>query len=397
MAYVAPYIDETGLHIPRYQDIVDDMVDGAKAIFGDDIYLENDSADYQLISVFALKTYDMLQALMYAYNARSPATAIGSSLDVVCKMNGLKRKEAGYSTCDVKITGLPNTQILNGVIQDAANTLWDLPKMVIIPESGTVVTTATCEIAGAVTVAIGDLSKIYTPTYGWTSVTNEGTAVIGNEIETDGALRLRQTKSVAMPSQTMLDGTLAAIMAIDEVNRVAVYENDTNSADVSTANPYGLPAHSITCVVEGGDRGEIANAILYHKGIGCYTNGDQTEEIIGDNGYVNYVRFCRPTYVDVYVEVKLKKYKGYISASASDVANAINDYLASLTMGSNISVSMLIGIAVGCNADVNAPTFGVQSLKIGTSAESLGTNDIVITYNQIPQTNLDEIDVEAVN
>ena len=56
MAYFTPYIDETGFHFPTYQDIVDDMVAGAKSIFGSDIYLENDSADYQLISIFALKT-----------------------------------------------------------------------------------------------------------------------------------------------------------------------------------------------------------------------------------------------------------------------------------------------------------------------------------------------------
>ena len=60
MAYFAPYIDATGFHYPTYQDIVDDMVAGAKSIFGSDLYLENDSADYQLISIFASKTYDTL-------------------------------------------------------------------------------------------------------------------------------------------------------------------------------------------------------------------------------------------------------------------------------------------------------------------------------------------------
>ena len=397
MAYVAPYIDEKGLHIPRYQDIVDDMVSEAKAIFGQDIYLENDSADYQLISIFALKTFDMLQALQYAYNARSPATAIGASLDTVVKLNGLKRKAAGYSTCDVIIKGYPSTQILGGVVQDAANTLWNLPAMVIIPESGEVVATATCQIVGAVTVAPGELNKIATPTYGWVSVTNEATAVPGNKEETDGELRLRQTQAVAMPSQTMLSGTLASIVAIKEVNRAAVYENDTNTAEVSLVNPYGLPPHSITCVVEGGDSKEIAEAILYHKGIGCYTNGDHIEEVEGDNGFINFVRFYRPTYKDIYVDVKLQKYKGYISATAAEVAAAIENYLKSLTMGSDVSVSMLVSIAMGCNRDVNAPTFGVKSLKIGTAPETVDTNDITINFNEIPQGAAEHIDVEAVS
>ena len=53
MAYFSPYIDGTGMHIPLYQEIVDKLVEDMKQIFGDDIYLEADSQDYQQISIFA--------------------------------------------------------------------------------------------------------------------------------------------------------------------------------------------------------------------------------------------------------------------------------------------------------------------------------------------------------
>lgn len=43
LSYFKPYIDETGIHIPRYTDIVEDLVEHAKSIFGADMYLENDS------------------------------------------------------------------------------------------------------------------------------------------------------------------------------------------------------------------------------------------------------------------------------------------------------------------------------------------------------------------
>ena len=51
MAYFKPYVDSKGLHIPSYQDILNDMIASMKQIYGDDIYLENDSADYQLLSI----------------------------------------------------------------------------------------------------------------------------------------------------------------------------------------------------------------------------------------------------------------------------------------------------------------------------------------------------------
>ena len=81
--YFKPYIDEKGIHIPRYVDIVEDLVEHAKSIFGADIYLENDSQDYEMISAQASKIYDTMELLQSVYESRSPKTAIGSALDSV--------------------------------------------------------------------------------------------------------------------------------------------------------------------------------------------------------------------------------------------------------------------------------------------------------------------------
>jgi uncharacterized phage protein gp47/JayE len=211
MSYFAPYVDATGLHLPTYQDILDDLVASAKAIYGDDIYLEEDSADYQLLSIFALKSYDNMQALAYCYASRSPGTALGAGLDGVVKLNGIARKAAGYSTCDVVLTGTAFTQISGGKVKDASGNIWDLPATVVIGSGGTVTTTATCEEVGAISALPGDITEIVTPTYGWTAVNNEVAAVVGQAQETDAEVRIRQAASVALPSQALLDGTKAAI------------------------------------------------------------------------------------------------------------------------------------------------------------------------------------------
>lgn len=393
MAYFKPYVDSAGLHIPTYNDILDDMIASMKQIYGDDIYLENDSADYQLLSIFALKTTDTLQALTYAYNARSPHTAIGTSLDSVVKLNGISRKAASHSTCDVVLTGTAFTQILNGAVQDKAGIVWDLPSTVVIGSDGTLTTTATCRDAGAISALAGDIDSIYTPTYGWTAATNKTAAIQGRDVETDAELRARQAVSTSNPSQTMLAGTKGAIAALPNVTRFAVYENDTNSAAVSDDNPHGLPPHSITCVVEGGTDMDIAGAIYTHKGLGCYTNGDVPVEFTDQNEYINTIRFSRPVYKDVYVKLEVKKYTGYVTSVISQVRLAIYDYLASLTVGSDVSISMLIGIITACNPDVNKPIFGIKSIQIGTSEESLAAADIDIAYNEIPNPAYSNIEV----
>ena len=393
MAYFKPYVDSAGLHIPTYNDILEDMIAAMKKIYGDDIYLENDSADYQLLSVFALKQSDNLQALAYAYNARSPHTAIGTALDAVVKLNGITRKAASRSTCDVTLTGTPFTQITNGAVQDKAGIIWDLPSSVVIGSDGTLITTATCRDTGAVSALVGDLDTIYTPTYGWTAVTNHAAAIQGRDVETDAELRQRQSVSTSNPSQTMLAGTKGAIAALPNVSRFAVYENDTNSSAVSDDNPYGLPPHSITCVVEGGTDQDIAEAIYTHKGIGCYTNGTVPVQFTDQNEYVNTIRFSRPTYKDVYVDLEVKKYTGYVSSVISQVRLAIYDYLASLTVGSDVSISMLIGVITACNPDINKPIFGIKSIKIGTDEDSLAAADIDIDYDEIPNPVYNNIEV----
>jgi uncharacterized phage protein gp47/JayE len=284
----------------------------------------------------------------------------------------------------VVITGTPYTQIVNGSVKDASGVVWNLPQTVSIPTSGTTTVTVTCSQTGPVAAAANEINKINTPTFGWLTVTNPAAAVPGVETETDGALRVRQAASVAGPSQTMLAGTYAALVAIDNVQRVAVYENDTNSAAVDpTTNPYGLPAHSITCVVEGGDAGTIADAILRHKGIGCYTNGDVVETITDAGGYANTIRFMRPTDVPIYVDIELVPYTGYMATMADEVKDAIVEYLTGFAISADVSVSLLAGVAIGINKDLKNPAFGISYVHIGKSAGTLAASDIVIDYNEV--------------
>ena len=101
MAYFAPYIDATGMHIPTYTDIRDDLISKMKEIFGNDIYIDEDSQDYQQISIFAKKIFDTNALALLVYNNRTVNTAIGVGLDNLCAIAGIVRKAATYSTTNV--------------------------------------------------------------------------------------------------------------------------------------------------------------------------------------------------------------------------------------------------------------------------------------------------------
>ena len=171
MAYFTPYIDATGMHIPKYEDIRDNLIDQMKQIFGTDIYIDEDSQDYQQISIFARKIYDVNALALLVYNNRTPTTAIGIGLDSICAIAGIQRKPATYSTVQLTITGDAGTVITNGQATDGTY-IWNLPETVTIPDNGVITVEATCNIAGNISASSNSITMISTPTFGWLSVTN---------------------------------------------------------------------------------------------------------------------------------------------------------------------------------------------------------------------------------
>ena len=384
--YQAPYIDEAGLHISSYNDIRDSLVEEMRAIYGNDIYLDNDSQDYQMICAFALMAYDVQQALLLAYNNISPATATGTGLDRVVALNGIRRAAASYSTCLVKLTGTAGTTISNGVVQDSRGIQWRLPKSVTISNDGTATALATCTTIGRITAATGDINTIVTPTRGWTSVINDVPAIAGVNQETDSALRAKQRISTANPSNTVFEGTIGAIANVDGVVRYAAYENDTNT------ERDGLPPHSITMVVDGGTDQDVAQAIYLHKTPGCYTNGDIEVNVSGSLTEIP-IRFYRPHYVDVAVKVSIKTLTGYTDATASQIKANIYDYINGLAIGETLYAPNLNGPIL--SALNGQPSFYVTGL---TASKKDGEPAEVIAIAQIEaaQIAVEDITIEVV-
>jgi uncharacterized phage protein gp47/JayE len=390
VSYAAPSINSSGLTISSYSDIRDYLIEQAQSIYGSDIYLEEDSQDYQLISAFALLAHDTLNGVQLAYNSFGASTVIGSAQDALYKINGISRKAASYSTCDVTLTGTAGTVITNGKVQDTSGYYWDLPSSITIGSSGTLTTSVTCETIGSITALAGTLNIIATPTAGWTSVTNSAAAIAGTAQETDSAFRSRQALSTENPSQGLVDGTAGGIAGVADVTRVRVYENDTDEIDSNT-----LPAHSIAAVVEGGTISDIAYEIYYRKTPGCYTYGTTSTEITDLFGNINTIRFFRPTDVPIYVIVNLKKLTGYTTSLATDIQTAIANYLNSLAIGTDVTASALWYEAVSVISDLKSPTFSITSIYIGTSADPTTSADITIAFSELSQGDTTKITVNA--
>ena len=381
MSYSPPIVTSAGLSIPSYNDIFQLYADGFKSIYGQTVDLDNSSSDAQLLSILALSASDCMQAIQLAYNNRSPVTAIGAALDTLVKLNGLARKKASFSTCLVVLTGTPGTVINNGVVRDINGNNWDLPGTVTLDGGGTATVTAVCETPGAINItASGQLSIIFTPTAGWSSVNNgSNVAVVGQPVETDAQLRGRQAISVELPSITILAGTIAAIAATLGVTRYNVLENPTNATDAN-----GLPPHSVSAVVEGGTDLDVATAIFNNRGIGPLTFGTTTVNVVDPNsGIVTPISFIRPSLVPVYVVVNAHLLSGGTSAALTAMGAAIVNYLNSLQIGERVNYASLVAAAMSVNPNPSAPIVTVESLFLDTAPAPSTTTDISMLYTQV--------------
>lgn len=385
-------ITSTGIVVPTYEDILADLEASFRTIYGSDIVLTPDSQDGQMLAVFAAAINDANQALVSTYNAFSPAKAVGAGLSSVVKINGLARQSASRSTVVLTLVGQVGTIITNGIVGDnqGLSTQWALPASVTIPISGEINVTATCTSDGAVSAASATLTEILTPTRGWQTVNNIAAATPGDEVETDAELRRRQAASTSLPAETVLSAIYASVVNLSGIARAAIYENDTNATDSN-----GLPEHSISLVVEGGDVNEIANAIALKKTPGTATYGTTSVDVVDPAGVPNTINFFELELVEIDVVVNVTALTGYVSTTTDLIKEAIAEFLNSLDVGEDSYYGRLWApadlngdaatISSGqSQADLNtlSKTYKVTSITQCVHGGTPAASDVAIAFNQ---------------
>jgi len=384
---LATTVSATGITAPDYQTILTNLTGYFQQIYGSDAYLDSDSKDGQMVAVVALAIHDANNSAIAVYNSFSPSTGVGNGLSSNVKINGITRNIANNSTVDELITGTPGKTITNGSVKDNNGIIWNLPASTTIGVDGTVLVTATCATAGAVSAMAGSVSQINTPTLGWTLTTNPSAASVGTAAETDIELRTRQTISVALASVTPFAAVDGALANISGVTRHKLYENDTGATDAN-----GLPAHSIAAVVEGGDATTIAETIRSKKGQGVSTYGTTSVVVQDEYGNPHTISFSRPVDVPVYNALTLDVFTGYTSVIGDQIKTATASYINSLDIGSGVMLSRVYSPAnLGVVSGGNSKYYDIISLEIGRTTLAVAASNINIAWNESASCNIDNI------
>ena len=382
-------VTSEGITAPSYEEILEYFQSEAQRIFGSDINLDADTQDGQLIAIFAAALSDVNAQAIAVYNSFNPNTAIGVALDSAVKTNGLERREATQSTVDLRLIGQAGTVITNGVAIDSFENRWLLPETVVIPTSGEITVTATAEEAGDIAATPGSVTKIETPTRGWQSVTNPYAATIGVPLETDEELRERQARSTALPSVSLWEGIIGALLDVSSVTRVRGIRNDEDEPTVE-----GVPGHTIAMIVEGGDAQVIGQTIFLKKGEGVGTYGDVSVTYVDTYGFPNLVRFSRPKNVSIAVKLTITPSATYLSSVANEVKERIVEYINSLPIGTSVNAGRVLACAISECPGVD-DRFDVTALELGRDSGPMSAASVPIAWNEAAQCSADDIEIEV--
>lgn len=339
---------------PTYATILATLQDAFRSIYGNDIYIDDDSQDGQLIAIYASSIKNANDSAIAAYNNQSPATAQGVGLSTVVKINGIARLVPTNGQVVQRVVGQVGQRINDGLVANPNTTgqQWALPAVVIIPPAGFIDVTATALDAGNIAAETGTLTYIVNPQRGWQSTTNISAATPGEPVEVDATLRKRQASSTALPALSVKDALVGAIKALAGVGRATVYENDTSTTDAD-----GIPEHSVSAVVEGGDVQAIGDTIELYKTPGTGTYGDIAVDVVDPKGLPNVINFFELTLVTMGVLAYLTAETGYVSTTGDLVTAALSAWFNGLDIGQDSQLNKLWS-PVNLSGDVAVNTSG---------------------------------------
>ncbi|PJZ49220.1 baseplate J/gp47 family protein [Leptospira saintgironsiae] len=302
-----------------YADILQSLEDRAKLEenFGPEIDL-SPYGELGIILQNVAKEFDNVwQGLEDTYYSKFINQAEGIQLDRIVAQGGLSRIPAQRSKVEIKVTGASGSVVPQGfLVQTAQGVQFQMIEdRTITVSSGQLFSFSSVGTGTETIVPASSIIEIVVPMTGIDSVTNPSPSSGGAPIETDAELRQRY-KDRSTFGGSSVPAIREAILQVQYVSAVTVYENVMNAVDSS-----GRPPHSIEIVVAGTPsgstsedeyEGNIANAIFYSKPAGIQAfaqNGvsKRTKDVLDANGQTHTMTWSVPIAVDIYVKVQIIK------------------------------------------------------------------------------------------
>lgn len=381
----------TGFKPKRFADVLESLTTKLQTISDPDTGeypFVNETADGLLMQFTSIIAEEIAICWEQAYLASQqydPLNASGVALRGLVQINAINPSYGSYTQIPVTLGGTAGTVVPEGarISSTDGSQVYQTTSATVIPNSGTITTTAVCTEVGPNDPAAGTIIQIQTPIFGWNYASNEAATSIGTNADTDAQLHIKQSRATAATSYRQVDAIIAGIMNVPGVTFARLYVNNTTSTDAR-----GITGKTMAPVVVGGLDADIAEVLRLKAGGLDNFQGNLATPIVytGELGDTQTIDFYRPTEVPIYIsiDITVTDSASYPENAESLIKQAIiayaqydQDGIAGFPPGADVLVSRLY-------TPINTvPGFKVDSLEIGTADDTLSTSDIVIAWNEI--------------
>lgn len=266
-------LTSAGVEVSSFVQIKNALIKRYKEIYGNDIDLSDASGDGQQINSIALMLYNGFNAIYYLNQNFDPASASGKFLDILSGLSNVFRKGATNSTAYlyVKYTGTlteyysvlnPSDNIQQIQCVDHAGRIWTWtegkgtdtfktvfkavnefdpetlkPKVLLFTceDDGAIEASAESELVKKTKNAVtledltrenhGDIYMTIDPNTFPFEVWQASDAVVGENEESDEALKRRRLAQLGNAGLTVINGLIGSLLAVEGIVDVKLYSN----------------------------------------------------------------------------------------------------------------------------------------------------------------------------
>lgn len=386
-------LDRNGFKRKNYAEIYAEMEVKAREAFGDDINMSERSPLGILIRLFSWALAKVWELAEKVYNSGFVTKAEGVQLDNLTPFFNTKRNTEQAAVVELVFTGKPDYTITAGKQYTTPNDIYFvLTEDVTLSAGGSGTGQAVCMDVGVVgNVPANTITVQAEPDTDVLTVNNPKASEGGRDYETDVELLNRLLDSSAGIGSGTANAIRAAVLEVSGVRAATVVENYEN------VTVGGNDPKSIHVYVLGGDPNDIAEAIFSKKAAGIKPMGSQVVTVTDNSGESQIIRFDFAIEVQIFVEVDVTT----TVAFPVDGVPRVKDEIVKLIGGTASDGTLYVGSQMGEDVFVSQLTRAVfaipgivdASIKIGKTAGTLGTSNIVIQANEVAQTSPSKVTV----
>jgi uncharacterized phage protein gp47/JayE len=387
-------LDENGFQKKSYADLVSDMQDKARELWGADVNVSQKSFLGILIILFAWFLSIAWEVAENVYNAGFVTKSEGVQLDRLSTLMGTSRIPAASSQITLTITGHPNYLIEEGSVFTTANGIqFETIAELILDASGNgSVDAVSTDIGIDTIVAAGSITIQANPDSNVISVTNLEKSTGGRDQETDDEFRQRLVSGSSSTGNATFPSIVANLLETSGVRSANVIENNTMQTDSS-----GNPPKSVHAYVLGGTSEDIADTLLNSVAAGIETVGTQSVDAVDSSETTHIIKFDYAAEIDIAVQISVKTNSSFETDGDDQIRQNVLNYIggsddnssfhAGLAMGEDIVYSRLFS-CIYAVAGVDDVT-----ITVGRHGQALGTSNVAVGPNEAAQTDATLIEV----